>query len=104
MFDDLRSQEQNDRMWAMLRDVAKQVLWTVDGELTKLPAEDWKQIFTAALKREMRMAKGLDGGVVMLGASTRKMRKQQMSDLMDLMTAFGSERGIAWSDPKTPQP
>jgi hypothetical protein len=38
-------------------------------------------------------------GFVALGLSTSRMTKGEMSDLMELIAAFGAERGVAWSDP-----
>ncbi|EAO9874844.1 recombination protein NinB, partial [Salmonella enterica] len=38
-----RTKAQNDRMWPMLQDVSRQVLW--HGQ--RLSPEDWKDIFTA---------------------------------------------------------
>lgn len=94
-----RSLEQNARMWAMLGDVAAQVEWPVDGKLQRLPAEDWKAILSASLRREQRVAQGVDGGFVMLGSRTSKMTKGELSDLMELIACFGAERGVVWSDP-----
>jgi NinB protein len=76
-------------MWAMLGEVAKAVDW--HGQ--KLCAEEWKDVFTAALKRQ-KVVPGIDGGFVVLGTSTRRMKKQEMSDLMELMAAFGAERSL----------
>jgi hypothetical protein len=98
-----RSLDQNARMWASLADVANQVEWPVDGRLRKLPPADWKTIFTAALKREQRIAQGIDGGFVMLGSSTSRMSVQEMADLITLIQAFGDERGIQWSEPESEQ-
>lgn len=84
-----RSDEQNRRMWAMLSDIAAQVIWY--GE--KLSAEDWKHILSASLKKQ-RAVPGIDGGFVVLGLSTSKMTKSEMSELMELMEAFGAERGV----------
>jgi hypothetical protein len=58
---------------------------------------EWKDVFTAALKRQ-KVVPGLDGGFVVLGSSTRKMTKQEMGDLMELMAAFGAERGVIFAD------
>jgi len=96
-----RSQEQNDRMWAMLTDISKQVDWHVDGKLEKLDAEEWKHIFSAGLKHHQRVAAGLEGGFVILGQRTSKMTVRQMTDLITLIFAFGDQRGVQWSDPKT---
>lgn len=94
-----RSGEQNARMWAMLTDISKQVPWAVNGRLVNMPPGDWKDVLTASFKREQRIAAGIDGGFVMLGQRTSKMTLSDMSDLIELMTAFGSERGVRWTDP-----
>jgi hypothetical protein len=88
-----RSNEQSKLMWALLTDVSRQVEWY--GQ--RLSPEDFKHIFTASLKRQ-RAVPGLDGGVVVLGQSTRKMTKEEMSELCELIIAFGAERGLRWSD------
>jgi len=92
-----RTDDQNRKMWAMLRDVARQRPLVINGERVWGDPEDWKDVFTAALKRETRMAQGLDGGVVMLGMRTSRMRKDQLSELIELIYAYGSEWGVNWS-------
>lgn len=93
-----RTTDQNALLWALLTDISQQVMWPVDGELVKLEQEDWKDIFSASLRREMRMAKGIDGGTVILGQRTSKMSKRVFSDLCDLIQAFGAQRGVRWSN------
>lgn len=89
-----RSLEQNAKLWAMLSDVSEQVEWY--GK--KLTAEDWKTVFTASL-RNTRVVPTIDGdGFVPLGMSTSKMSKAEMSALIELIYAFGSERNVAWTD------
>jgi hypothetical protein len=97
-----RTLDQNSRMWPMLTDISKQLQWLVDGELQWLTPEDWKTMMTAGLKREQRIAKGIWGGFVVLGISTSRMKKKEMSELIELMFAFGAEHGIVWSDPTQP--
>lgn len=89
-----RTLPQNDRMWAMLSDIARQVEWHGN----RLRADEWKTIFMAALKRELRLVPGIDGGMVNLSNSTRDLSKGEMSDLMELIAAFGAERGVAFGD------
>lgn len=93
-----RTLEQNAKLWAMLGDIARQVPWAVNGVMQHLDAEDWKNIMTATVRQEVRMAAGVNGGVVMLGQSTRKMTVQELSDLIEFMHAFGAERGVVWSE------
>lgn len=89
----------NAKMWAMLNDVARQLRWPVNGMEEQLSPEAWKEIFTASLNQEQRLAAGLRGGFVMLGESTSGMSQRKMSELIDLIDAFGSERGVRWSGP-----
>ena len=76
----------------MLADVSQQVVW--HGR--KLTDEEWKHVFTAALKKQDAVP-GLDGGFVILGQSTSKMTKSEMGDLQTLIEAFGAERDVIWS-------
>ena len=95
----VRSYEQNAKMWAMLSDLANQVKWPVDGELQSLTPDDWKIIVTAGLVRHQRIAKGIEGGFVMLGSRTSKMTKPQMAELIELIYAFGAQNGVVWTEP-----
>jgi hypothetical protein len=89
-----RSLEQNARLWAMLGDVSRQVDWY--GK--RLTSEDWKHIFSSSLRR-LEVVPNLDGtGFVALGMSTSRMSKREMSDLIELIAAFGAERGVEWSE------
>ena len=88
-----RSLPQNAKLWAVLADVSKQVDW--HGQ--RLTKEEWKDVFTAALKRQ-KVVPGLDGGFVVLGTSTRRMDKQEFSDLLELIQAFGAEHSVEWGD------
>ena len=90
-----RSLEQNARMWAMLTDVSKQVVWY--GR--KLTPEDWKHVFTASLTKQ-EVVPGIDGGFVVLGKSTSQMTKAEMSELQELMQAFGAQQGVKFTAPE----
>jgi hypothetical protein len=89
-----RTVDQNSKLWACLTDVARDVVWY--GE--KLTAEDWKTMFTAAL-RKTRIVPGIEGGgFVPLGMRTSDMTKEELSDLLELIMAFGAERGVKFHD------
>jgi hypothetical protein len=92
-----RTLDQNALLWSCLTDIAKQVQWPVNGRHEYLTADEWKAIFSASLKQEQRMAMGLQGGFVMLGERTSRMSIKQMTELIDLIHAFGNERGVQWS-------
>ena len=59
----------------------------------------WKDVFSAALKKQ-KVVPGLDGGFVVCGQRTSQMGKREFADMIDLMCAFGAERGVIWSEPK----
>lgn len=94
-----RSLSQNKKLWPMLSDVAKQVQWPINGAMGYLAPEDWKDILTAGLDSEQRVAPGINGGFVMLGKRTSKMRKAEFAHLIELIYAFGSNHGVQWSEP-----
>ena len=87
-----RSTAQNRLMWSMLGDVARQVDW--HGQ--KLDAEDWKHIFSASLNNQ-RAVPGLSGGFVVLATKTSRMTRQEMSDLIELMHAFGAQHEVIFT-------
>lgn len=91
-----RSIPQNDRMWAMLTDVASQLPW----HGVKLQPNDWKLLFLDALKRELRVAPNLDGtGFVNLGRSSSDLSKEEMTGLIELVFEFGARHGVEFHDP-----
>ena len=87
-----RSLEQNARLWAMLEDIARQVDWY--GQ--KLTKDEWKDVFSASLKRT-KVVPGLDGGFVVCGQSTSKMTIAEMCEMQELMEAFGAQRGVRFT-------
>ena len=87
-----RSNAQNSRLWAMLAEISQQVDW--HGR--KLSPEDWKHVLTASLKKQDAV-RGIDGGFVVLGMSTKKMTKAEMCDLQTLLEAFGAQQGVKFA-------
>lgn len=88
-----RTLDQNALLWATLTDVAEQVEWY--GR--KLTPDEWKDVFSASLKRA-QVVPGLDGGFVVLGQRTSSMTKRDFSDLCELIFAFGAEHDVKWTD------
>lgn len=89
-----RSLEQNSLLWALLTDVSRQVDWY--GR--RLSPENWKNVFSAALKKQ-DVVPNIDGdGFVVLGQSTSKMGKREFGDLVEIIQSFGAQRGVVWSN------
>ena len=97
-----RTLDANAAMWATLADIAAQVEWphTFQGnwQIGRMDSESWKAVLTAAFEAETRMAQAVNGGTVMLGARTSKFSKRRMGDFLTFCNAFGSEKGVRWSD------
>ncbi len=90
-----RTLPQNDRFWAMLTDISRQVAW--HGRQMKPDA--WKLVFLDALKREVQAVPNLDGtGFVNIGRSSSDLTKQEMTDLIELIFAFGAKQGVVFAD------
>ena len=84
-----RTLDQNAALWPLLGEISRQVDWY--GQ--RLSEEEWKDVFSAALKKQ-KVVPGLDGGFVVCGQRTSKMGKREFSDLLELIHAFAAERGV----------
>ena len=84
-----RNLEQNAALWALLNEISKQVEWY--GNM--LTTDEWKNVFTASLKKE-KVVPGIGGGFVVLGQRTSKMSKSEFSELLELAHAFAADRGV----------
>jgi hypothetical protein len=66
----------------------------------KLSPDDWKMLFLSALKQEMRMVQNLSGnGFISLGRSSSSLSKEEMSNLLELIMAWGAEHGVRFNEP-----
>ena len=90
-----RSLPQNDRMWAMLTELSKQLPW----HGIKMAPEDWKLVMLNALNSEVRLVPNVDGtGFVNLGRSSSDLSKDEMAQLLELIAAFGAQHGVKFAD------
>jgi len=96
-----RSEAQNRLMWPLLAEFSKQLEWPINGKMTKIDADDFKDILSAAFKGEtVRLAMGLNGGVVLLGQRTSKFTKPQFSEWIEFLYATAADRSVklpAWN-------
>ena len=84
-----RTLEQNSLLWPVLGEISRHVKWY--GQY--LTGEEWKDVLTAALKKE-KVVPGINGGFVVLGQRTSKMNKKDFSDLLELSFAFGAQHDV----------
>ncbi len=89
-----RTNEQNSKMWAMLSDVSR-----AKPEGRELTPDKWKCLFMDAIGIPAAWEPGINGGVVNVGYRSSRLTKEQMSDLIEQMYAYGAEHGIEWTEP-----
>lgn len=90
-----RSLEQNAAMWPLLQAFADQLQWPVNGQMVWMTADEWKDVLSAAFKREsVRVAMGMDGGMVMLGSRTSKFSVREMSEFIEFLHATAAARDV----------
>jgi hypothetical protein len=96
-----RTVPQSDKMWAMLTEIATQKLHCG----LKLVPNDWKKLFLSRLSQELRIVPNLDStGFVDLGQSSSKLSKEEMSNMIELLYAWGAQnevtfKGDRWDEP-----
>jgi hypothetical protein len=86
-----RSLEQNSKMWAALTDVAMQK----EHAGRRYTPDQWKVIFMHACGREVQFIPSLDGGTfIPWGQSSSDLSKDEMSELLEFILAWGSQNGV----------
>jgi len=91
---DTRSLAQNRLMWQRLTDLSEQVPW----HGSKLSPEDFKNLLSAS-RRKQRVVPNIEGdGFVVMGDSTSQMTIAEMTEMLDLIDAFGTPRGVKFRD------
>lgn len=89
-----RTDDQNNKMWAMLTDVSRA---KPDGR--EYPPEIWKSLFMAEAGFKPRFEPSLDGrGVVPIGYKSSRLTKAEFSDLIEAIYAYGARHGVQWTD------
>jgi hypothetical protein len=90
-----RTPSQNDKMWAMLSDIARQ-----KPEGRDLTTDKWKSLFMDAIGIPADWEPGINGGVVNVGYRSSRLSKEQMSEMIEQMYAYGAEHGVEWTEPQ----
>ena len=93
-----KSREQEEKYHAMIGEIAKQA----EHLGAKWDAESWKRLLVDQFLRENgkggnRVLPNLDGtGIVQLGFQTRRFSKEQASEFVEWLLAWGAEHGITY--------
>lgn len=89
-----RKLTQNDKMWAMLSDISKQVEWYG----MYLQPEEWKDVLSASLFNEKMVPAIGDRKMVLLGKRTSFFTVARMAEMIEFMYVFGAEHNVRWSE------
>jgi hypothetical protein len=90
-----RTGEQNSKMWAMLSDIAR-----AKPQGRELTTDKWKALFMDAIGIPADWEPGINGGVVNVGYRSSRLTKEQMSEMIEQIYAYGAEHGVEWSEPR----
>lgn len=88
-----RTVDQNSLMWRLLTVLARDLEW--HGQ--KYTAEDWKDYMMHALRRA-RWMPSEDGGMIPVGLRTSDNTKEEQSDLIEFLYAFGARHEIDFGE------
>jgi hypothetical protein len=90
-----RTLPQNDRMWAMLTDVATQA----DHNGRRYTPDQWKCLFMHACGRDIQFLPSLDGSTfIPWGNRSSDLSKEEMSELIEFIFAWGSEHNVTFHE------
>ena len=93
--DPTRTLDQNALMWPYLECFSRQKAWQVNGSTVRMSENDWKDVLTASFEGEaQRIAMGLHGGFVILGARTSEYGKRKFSEFIEFMQAEAVDMGV----------
>lgn len=93
-----KSREQEEKYHAMIGEIAKQAKHLG----SKWDAESWKRLLVDAFCKDIGLKTGavipnLAGdGIVQLGFQTRKFTKEQASEFVEWLHAWGAEHGVTY--------
>jgi|SRR5579859_6261688 len=91
-----RSVPQNDRMWAALTEVSRQL----EHGGRRYDPDSWKFIFLQAFGRETRFLPALDGrSFVPIPQSSSDLSTKEMSEFIEFIYAEGTQRGVVFHEP-----
>ena len=90
-----RNLDQNAAQWPILQAFADQLQWPVNGAMVWMSPEEWKDVLSAAFRKEtVRVAMAMDGGMVMLGSRTSEFGKKQFSEWLEFLHATAAARDV----------
>lgn len=110
--EDEMTDAQRGRLNAMCGDLSKQIRldWQTGAYVhvskapggRKLSKDDWRHMMVAVVKGQTSVPHPEGNGFIVLGQSSKNLGKRLTNECISLIDAFGSMRGVQWSDPGQP--
>ncbi|PHR61811.1 MAG: hypothetical protein COA43_01180 [Robiginitomaculum sp.] len=94
-----RTLEQNDKMWAMLTPIAKEM----ELKGSYYSTADWKCYFLHILGSEQRFMPSHNNAYIPVGSSSKALTKSEFSDLFEVIRHFAAVNNIDLKEPAHPQ-
>jgi len=88
-----RTLDQNAAQWPYLAGFAAQKQLCINGVMSWVTDDDWKDVLTGCWNGEMRMA-AFDGKVIMLPQRTSQMGKGVFSTWMEFLVAMAAQSDV----------
>jgi hypothetical protein len=88
-----RSTDQNDLMWSLLSEISRA---KPDGR--RHTTEVWKALAMHACGHAVQFETGLSGEPFPIGFRSSRLSKQQMSELIEFLYAYGAEKGVVFKE------
>lgn len=91
-----KTRDQEEKYHAMIADIAEQA----QHQGARWNAEDWKRLLLHEFAKQANLPQGrivasLDGtGIVQLGLQSRKLTKEQGSEFIEFLFAWGVQNGV----------
>jgi hypothetical protein len=88
-----RTQDQNNKLWAMLTDVSR-----AKPEGRRHVPDVWKALFMQACGHAQQFEIGLNGQPFPMGFRSSRLTVKQMNDLIECIYEYGARHCVQWSD------
>jgi len=88
-----RTTEQNALMWSLLSEISR-----AKPEGRRHTPEVWKALAMHACGHAVQFETGLSGEPFPIGFRSSRLTKQQMSELIEFLYAYGAEKGVVFKE------
>lgn len=89
-----RTLDQNAAQWPILQAFAEQAEISINGAMTKITDEEWKDVLTAVFRGESGRVAHWEGRMILIGSRTSKFKVKEFSDWLEFLHATAAQKGV----------